>query len=69
MRQEQLSAHVPLIAYDINEAARQVSVSDDTLRAAIKDGSLTVRLVGRKYLVRHTDLCAWVDSLPTNSPY
>lgn len=54
----------PRIAYDIVEAARQVSVSDDTLRAAIRDGQLVARMVGRKYLIRHADLCAWVDGLP-----
>lgn len=55
----------PLIAYDLTEAARQVCLSVDTLRDAIKDRTLTARMVGRKYLIRHADLCAWVDRLPT----
>lgn len=63
--QDQPSTASQLIAYDLTEAARQVCLSDDTLRAAIKNGTLTARLVGRKYLVRHSDLCAWVDNLPT----
>jgi excisionase family DNA binding protein len=65
MMQDQPSTAQPLIAYDLTEAARQVCLSVDTLRDAIKERSLTARLVGRKYLVRHSDLCAWVDNLPT----
>ena len=57
----------PRIAYDLVEAARQVSLSDDTLRDAIRSGRLTARMVGRKYIIRHVDLVAWVDRLPSTS--
>lgn len=58
----------PRIAYDLTEAARQVCLSDDTLRAAIHNGSLAARMVGRKYVIRHVDLVAWVDRLPSTAP-
>lgn len=62
--QDRPSTPAPLIAYDMAEACRQVCLSDDTLRAAIKAGALKARLAGRKYIIRHEDLCAWVNSLP-----
>jgi excisionase family DNA binding protein len=57
----------PRIAYDLVEAAKQVCLSVDTLRDAVKGGQLPGKLVGRKYLIRHVDLVAWVDSLPSTS--
>lgn len=64
MAQDQPSTDSTLIAYDLSEAARRVCLSVDTLRDAIRAGTLAARLVGRKYLIRHADLCAWVDRLP-----
>lgn len=63
--QDQPSTATPLIAYDLTAAARHVCLSVDTLRDAIKERALSARMVGRKYLIRHSDLCAWVDNLPT----
>lgn len=51
------------IAYPLREAAEMVSLSEDYLRRAIKrtEGNhLPAQKVGKKYLVRHEDLAAWI---------
>jgi excisionase family DNA binding protein len=53
------------IAYSLPEAADAVSVSQDTLRRAIRAGDLPFRRVGVKYLIATTDLLAWFESLPS----
>jgi excisionase family DNA binding protein len=53
------------LAYSLPEAADAVSVSQDTLRRAIRAGDLPFRRVGVKYLIATTDLLAWFESLPS----
>ena len=54
------------IAYSYEEAAEQVGYSSQTLRRAASDGLLIVRYgTGRKPVIRHEDLDAWLLSLPT----
>jgi excisionase family DNA binding protein len=53
------------LAYSLPEAADAVSVSQDTLRRAIRAGDLPFRRVGVKYLIATADLLAWFESLPS----
>lgn len=59
------------LAYDLEEAADQVSVSTKTLRRAIATTEpdtfpppLRAKKVGRGYRILHVDLVEWADSLP-----
>ena len=54
-----------VLAYTIEDAARAVGVSSDTIRGAIRTGDLAVRYVGRKRIVPADELAAWVDALPS----
>lgn len=54
------------LAYSIVEAARMSGVSRSTLYEVIANGELPVRKLGRRTLVLHGDLTAWLQSLPTN---
>ena len=54
----------PLV-YNMRGAAEAVSVSDKTLRAAIRAGTLKARALGpRKFLIEEAALMAWFASLP-----
>lgn len=53
------------ISYALPDAADAVGLSERTLRDAIAEGSLIAHYQGRKPLVMHRDLEAWVESLPT----
>lgn len=53
------------LAYNLREAAAAVGVEQQTLRDAIKAGTLPFRLNGARYLILATDLLAWVESLPS----
>lgn len=52
------------LAYPLREAAAMVSLSEDYLRRATKrtEGNhLPAQKVGKKYLIRHEDLAAWIS--------
>ena len=57
------------LAYNLDAAAEQVSVSPDTLRRCIKNNHPTLPPLPAKrgqrgqYLIRHTDLETWLDHL------
>ncbi|WP_152185098.1 hypothetical protein [Segeticoccus rhizosphaerae] len=58
------------ILYDIKTAAVAVSQSEDTIRRAIKATKpdafpppLQAKRTGKKYLITHTALTAWAESL------
>lgn len=53
------------LAYDVAEAAEAVSVSTDTIRAAIRAGDLAARYVGRKQIIPAAELEAWLNALPS----
>ena len=53
------------LAYTIPEAALAVSVSTDTIRAAIRRGDLAPRYVGRKAIIPASELDAWLHALPS----
>lgn len=57
--------HLP-IAYDIRSAAAAVSLSERTIRAAIKHGSLLAHYSGTKPLVLRVTLTMWAENLPTD---
>ena len=51
------------LAYPLKEAAAMVSLSEDYLRRAMHrtaGNTLPARKVGKKYLVTHEDLAAWI---------
>lgn len=55
------------IAVDINEAARLASLSQDSIREAIKrtdDQYLPAKKYGAKWLIRRADLDEWIANLP-----
>lgn len=53
------------IAYTLEDAAAQSNCSVNTLRQAVADGKLTARYANTTEVIRHEDLFAWVDQLPT----
>ena len=57
----------PRIAYTLEEASEQVGVSQDTLRAAVREGALRAKRTGKagggRYLFTHSALVAWLDGL------
>ncbi|QDG65811.1 helix-turn-helix domain-containing protein [Pseudarthrobacter sp. NIBRBAC000502772] len=56
------------ISYTVAEAAKAVGLSERSVRDAIKDSYLTARFFNTKALIRHEDLEAWIDKLPSESP-
>jgi len=56
------------IAVDVVTACGMVSLSRPTIDRAIRDGDLPVKYLGRKPLIRVTDLEAWYDALPSVKP-
>ena len=56
------------LAYTFEEAAEQTGYSVRTLKYHAADGNLLVRYANTKGVIRHDDLDAWLESLPTESP-
>lgn len=56
------------ISYSVAQAAEAVGLSERTVRDAIKDSYLTARYLNTKAIIRHEDLEAWIDKLPSESP-
>lgn len=54
------------LAYTFEEAAEQCGYSVRTLKQAVADGNLTARYMNTEGVIRHDDLVAWIDQLPTN---
>lgn len=55
------------LGYSVDEAALLAGVSSATIRQAIHtlDGTaLRAKKVGRKYLITHEQLTAWLSALP-----
>lgn len=55
------------LGYSVDEAATLAGVSSDTIRKAIHtlDGvALRAKKIGRKYLITHEQLQAWLAALP-----
>jgi excisionase family DNA binding protein len=55
------------IAMSPAQAGKLANVGVHSLRAAIKDGSLRSHSVGRRLMVKRSDLEAWVDTLPSGA--
>jgi hypothetical protein len=56
------------VAFTLAGAVEATGISEDTIRAAIKDGSLVANWVGEKAtkpVLRAVELDAWIASLPT----
>lgn len=51
-------------AYSASEAAAYLNISRDSIVEAIRAGDLRAKMLGRKYLVKATDLEKWFESLP-----
>lgn len=60
------------VSYDLAGASVATGYSERTISDAIKAGSLVAKTLtgkrGSKWVIRHVDLEAWVDSLPTWTP-
>jgi len=56
------------ISYSVAEAAIAVGLSERVVRDAIKDSHLPARFFNTKALIRHEDLAAWIEQLPSESP-
>ena len=52
------------LAMSIIEAVRLAGVSRSSLYLAIGRGEITIRKAGRRSLILHDDLRAWLDRLP-----
>ena len=57
-------AETPL-AHSIEDAARITTCGRTSIYAAIKEGALKARKVGRRTLILDSDLRAWLAALPT----
>lgn len=56
------------VSYTLAGAVEATGISEDTIRAAIQDGSLIANFVGAKAtkpILRAVELDAWIASLPT----
>lgn len=56
------------VSYAMADAVKATGVSEDTIRAALNDGSLVAHYVGAKAtkpVFRAVELDAWIASLPT----
>lgn len=59
---------LPRISMGVRDAAAAAGVSEDTIRAAVREGSLVAHWVGAKAtkpVIRAVELDAWIASLPT----
>jgi excisionase family DNA binding protein len=56
------------LALSIREACAAANVGRTTLYAAIKDGNLAARKIGRRSIVLTDDLARWLRSLPAIAP-
>jgi hypothetical protein len=56
------------LAYTFEQAAEQCGYSVRTLKQASADGYLLVKYANSKGVIRHVDLDAWLDSLPSEPP-
>lgn len=59
-----ISPHDPL-AVGVSDAARRAGIGRSSLYSAIAAGELTACKIGRRTVIRLSDLAAWLDSLPT----
>lgn len=57
-----------LLALSILGAAQATSLSESTVDAAIRAGTLPVRHHGNRVLILTRDLERWLNSLPTGRP-
>ena len=52
-------------AYTLPAAALEFGIGRDAILAAIKGGYLSGHLNGTKWVIKHVDIDAWIESLPT----
>lgn len=53
------------LSYTYDEAAAAVGVSSRTIRQLVADGDLTAKYIGRKPVIKATELSDWLDTLPS----
>lgn len=56
----------PRLAYSIVEAARISGISRSKFYEVVANRELPVRKLGRRTLILHDDLAAWLRALPTS---
>jgi excisionase family DNA binding protein len=60
----ELQSHDRLLAHRVEQAAQLVGVGRTLIYDEIREGRLRIRKVGRRTLILHSDLQAWLDQLP-----
>jgi excisionase family DNA binding protein len=60
-----MSDDVEVLSYRIPEACKAVSVSEATLRRAIRRGELRLRYLSEHPVIDRDDLIAWLKNAPT----
>ena len=55
----------PKVAYNVQEAAKEVGLSTTAIRAAIRTGHLVAKYPTSRPLILAEDLAAWVGSAPS----
>ena len=53
------------IAYDYEGAAAQAGVAVSKIKTAVREGTLAAKYWGKDVLIQHTELEAFIDSLPS----
>jgi excisionase family DNA binding protein len=56
------------LALSIREACASANVGRTTIYAAIKDGSLAARKIGRRTIILNDDLRLWLETMPAVTP-
>jgi len=54
----------PPLSYDIKTATASIGIGRSKLYEEIKLGRLKARKIGRRTVITHADLQAWMDQLP-----
>lgn len=62
-----MSSPSPTLAYDIQSAVLASGIGRTKLYEAMKTGRLKARKFGRKIIILHEDLKAFIDNLPAKN--
>jgi excisionase family DNA binding protein len=54
----------PPLAYGVEQAAKLVGIGRTLAWGLVRSGKLPSVRIGNRVLIRHTQLVAWLDSLP-----
>ena len=68
MSSPRLSAPAP-VAYTVTDAANAVGMSGRAFDRILAAGDITRRYPNGSPIIAHTELVAWVESLPVDKPH